>query len=185
MRTLVFAVLLACCGCSAESDGRITPKEPEFLVPDHSLPAFGGQLVGTDRGEFVGKLMFQDEAGDLQTLLDENVHGIVENPAGIFVFTGLAHLGGNEGYVYVVSLGADERVKTDLLGHLPGAPSQVTLQPDGSATFLVYSGFSGDRQLYECYSLTGNIVRRSHDCLPPKAMGPNNSFKPKPLRGSA
>ncbi len=101
-------------------------------------------------------------------MLNENVHGIVKNSAGIFVFTGLAHLGNNEGYIYMVALGANEQVQTTLLGRLPGAPTQVSPKGDGSTTFLVYSGFSNNRPLYECYSLTGRMVSRAYDCLPPK-----------------
>jgi hypothetical protein len=155
------------------------------LVPDHALAAFGGQLFGTDRGEWIGKVVFQDAAGNLQTLLNENVHGIVRNSAGIFVFTGLAHMGTNEGYIYTVALSANQQVQTALLGRLPGAPSQVSQKADGSITFLVFTGTSANRRAYECYSLTGKTVSRSYDCLPPKALGANNSFKPKPLRGSA
>jgi hypothetical protein len=157
----------------------------EIILPDHVLPAFGGKLLGTDRGEWVGKLMFQDEAGNLKTILNENVHGIVENSAGIFVFTGLSHLTLNEGYIYIIDQGANEDVGAALLGRLPGAPHQVTQVRDGSTSFLVFSGFKDDHQYFECYALIGKIFSHSNACLPPKPLGANNSFKPKPLRGSA
>ena len=172
MRLLALAVLLACCGCSEPPNSQIAPTpQPETVIPGHVLPAFEGQLVGTDRGEWIGKLTFQDAAGNLKTLLNENVHGIVQNPAGIFVFTGLAHMDVNDGYIYEVAQGASDHVQTTLLGRLPGAPTQVSPKPDGSTTFLVYSGYSGNRGLFECYSLTGKVVKRAYDCLPPKAAG--------------
>lgn len=184
MRPLQLTVLLACSGCTVESDTRTQASKPEILIPDHTLRAFDGQLLGTDRGEWIGQLIFQDATGNLNPLLKENVHGIIENSAGVFVFTGLAHLGINEGYIYVVTLGPNEQVEASLLGRLPGAPAQLAQQPDGSTTFLVYAGYKGNRQVYECYSLTGKIVSHSNGCLPPKRLSSNNLFKPNLLRGS-
>jgi hypothetical protein len=37
---------------------------------------------------------------------------------------------------------------------------------------LVYSGISNGRSLFECYQLTGKIVSRAHNCLPPRVAGP-------------
>ena len=88
MRPLLLTAMLVLSGCSVEQPTPI--QAPEVIVPDYSLDAFGGHLLGTDRGEWIGKLMFQDADGNLTTLLNENVHGIVENADGIFAFTGLA-----------------------------------------------------------------------------------------------
>jgi hypothetical protein len=167
MRSLLLMVMLALCGCSAEQ--RTPTKVREIFVPDYSLEAFGGRLLGTDRGEWIGKLMFQDSDGNLSTILAENVHGIVKNPKGVFVFTGLAHLSLNEGYIYSVTREPDGRVLASRLGRLPVAPTRVSqLQPGDATSFLVYSGFSNDRPLFECYQLQGMIVSRAQDCLPPK-----------------
>jgi len=166
MRPLLLTVMLVLCGCSAEQ--RAPTQAHEVVVPDHSLDAFGGHLLGTDRGEWIGKLMFQDADGNLTTLLNENVHGIVHNQDGIFAFTGLAHGTLNEGYIYIVSR-EPSGPSVSRLGRLPGAPTRVRqLQPDGATSFLVYSGFSNNRPLFECYQLAGKIVSRGHDCLPPK-----------------
>ena len=171
MRLVPFALLLACAGCSPEPPARQAAPVQRTEVIDHALPAFGGELLGTDRGEWIGKLMFRDADGDVRTLLDENVRGIVRTSAGIFIFTGLAHLRTNEGFIHRVTLAESGEVKTTLLGRLPGEPAQVTQNADGSAVFLVYAGFSGDRRLFECYSLAGEIVSRSQDCLPQKDGG--------------
>lgn len=112
--------------------------------------------------------MFEDEAGNVQTLLNENVHGIVENTAGIFVFTGLSHLSINEGYIYIVATEEDEKLRLSRLGRLPGAPRQIQKHADGSISFLVFAGYRDDRRYYECYSLTGEIVARSTNCAQPK-----------------
>lgn len=137
------------------------------MVVDYSLPAFDGKLLGTDEGEWIGSLMHQDETGKIHALLNENVHGIIRNNAGIFVFTGLSHLGTNEGYIYAVAQGRDGSINTRLLGRLPGAPSKVRQLPDGSTSFLVHVGYKDDGQHFECYSLNGDVVSRSLDCSPP------------------
>jgi hypothetical protein len=167
MRSLLLTVMLVLCGCSAEQ--RVPTQVQNVVVPDYSLEAFDGRLLGTNRGEWIGKLMFQDADGNLSTVLAENVHGIVKNPDGIFVFTGLAHGSANEGYIYTLTRESDGPVLASRLGRLPGAPARVNQpQPEGPTSFLVYSGFSNNRPLFECYRLTGKIVSRAHDCLPPK-----------------
>lgn len=167
MRPLLLTVMLVLCACSAEQ--RAPAQTRQIVVPDHSLNAFGGHLLGTNRGEWIGKLIFRDADGNLDTVLTENVHGIVRNPEGVFVLTGLAHGTANEGYIFVIARESDGPVTASRLGRLPGAPTQVSqLQPDGVTTFLVYSGFSSNRPLFECYQLAGKIVSRAHDCLPPK-----------------
>lgn len=171
MRLLLLAVVLASWGCSSEESAPSGNRQ--IVVPDYALDAFGGRLLGTDHGEWIGKLMFQDADGDVDTLLSENVHGIVENSEGIFVFTGLAHLSINDGFIYVVARNPSGELVASRIGKLPGAPTRVT-QPQigGATTFLVYSGYSNDRQLFECYQLIGKIVSRAYDCLPPKSSGP-------------
>lgn len=167
MRSLLLTAILLLCNCSAEQPTPVAQRH-RTVVPDYSLDAFGGHLVGTDRGEWIGELMFQDAEGNLDTVLKENVVGIVRNNDGVFAFTGLAHLGTDEGYIYVISP-ARKGVVASRLERLPGAPSQVSQPHPGDATsFLVYSGFSNDRPLFECYQLVGKLVTRGYDCSPPK-----------------
>jgi hypothetical protein len=189
MRSFALTLLMLVSGCSQEpqapSSGK--PPKPKVVTPDYALPAFGGRLLGTDHGEWIGELLFQDETGDIETILHENVHGIVENHAGVFVFTGLHQMNTNAGYIYTVTLTDKHDVVATRLGRIPGAPSDVIQHPDGTTTFLVDTGRHDrkGRSIYECYELIGKVVRSSLACLPPKPLGANNSFKPKPLRGSA
>lgn len=167
MRSLLLMAMLVLGGCSA--DQGTAARTDEIVVPDYSLDAFGGRLLGIDRGEWIGKLIFQDSAGNLQTILNENVHGIVKNPDGIFVFTGLAHMGTNEGYILLAARKPDGPVTLSRLGRLPGAPTHISQsQPEGVTSFLVFTGTSGNRPRFECYQLAGSTVSRGHGCLPPK-----------------
>jgi len=54
-----------------------------------SLSAFEGRLVGTDRGEFGGELVFRARDGSIQSVLKDNVQGIFKMPFGLVVFAGL------------------------------------------------------------------------------------------------
>ncbi|GAB6197501.1 hypothetical protein PAGU2595_028360 [Lysobacter xanthus] len=185
MKTVaVVLVALALASCSRKGEQSIEPRQ--VVVPDYAIDAFGGRLLGTNQGEWVGRLYFQDPAGSLHVLLKENVHGIARNSAGTFVFTGLAHLGINEGYVYRVVPSSGDIPAVALVGRLPGEPSQVTPQPAGATSFLVFSGrqAASGRWVYDCYELNGSVVSPSTRCQPPKP-GANNSSKPTPLRGAA
>lgn len=136
--------------------------------PDHSMQAFGGLLIGTDRGEWIGRLQFQDTAGGIHTILEKNVLGIVKNTDGVFVFTGLNHLGLNEGLVYVVKPDAHDMPRPELLTRLSGKPIRIHQEPGGTTTFLVSPGPRDEqgRFVYECYRLVGQAVSRGTGCLP-------------------
>ena len=165
MRSLLLMSILALLGVASQRVAFAQPGE----TADHSLAAFGGHLLGTDRGEWVGKLTFQDANGNLVALINENVHGIVKNSEGIFVFTGLAHMSLNEGEIFAVTRTPDGKLTASSVGYLPGAPSRVRQrEPGGATSFLVYSGFRGDQRLFNCYQLIGKVVSRGQDCLPPE-----------------
>ena len=149
----------------------------------YSLEAFGGSLYGDSQGEFGGGLYFRDQADRSYEVIDQNVHGIVRNKAGVFVFTGLSHMSHNTGYIYRISVGADQHLVPARLGRLPGAPSQVHQHPDGVTSFLVYTGYLADGKHYKCLALDGLTVSESNLCDAPSHRSPNNSFKPSPLRG--
>jgi len=187
MRSFALILLVLFCGCSeSEQVPQQTPQAPHVIIADYVHSAFGGKLLGTDRGEWTGELLFQDGTGGVERILHENVQGIVENHAGIFVFTGLHHMGTNVGYIYTITLTSNNDVVATRLGSIPGAPSDVIQHPDGTASFLVateHYDLKG-RAVYDCYELAGKLVKHSLGCLPPNSLGANNSFKPNPLRGS-
>lgn len=168
MRRLTLGLLPLLIGCSVDNEPG-APHVSPVVVADHSMPAFDGQLSGVDRGEFEGGgLYYRESDGTSRRILDQNVHGIIKNESGIFVFTGLAHMLTNEGYIYAVSRTPSGQIQASLLGRLPGSPAQVEQAANGTTSFLVRTDrFNNSRPVFDCYALDGSIVTRSHDCRTP------------------
>jgi hypothetical protein len=180
----LLSLLLVGCAADVADTPTVAPRATE---PDHSLSAFGGRLLGTDRGEWIGQLVFERPNGKQETLLRENVIGIIRNPSGVYVFTGLAHMGGNDGFIYRVAPSSAGHINITLLGRLPGVPSNITQDPQQVVSFLVSTGLfdSAGREVLQCLRLIGEQVEPGHACLPPRKLGSNNSSKPNLLRRSA
>jgi len=171
VRPALRAVFLVLYGLTLQATAQpaddATVSAPRF--PVYSAEAFGGRLIGTDHGEWGGKLEFEDPAGGRQTILEENIRAIIKNQDGVFVFTGLAHMGLNRGAVYVVNADANSAPRPALFAKLPGAPVRVHQEADGTARFLISTG-PRDAQgkfVYACYQLAGKVVERGTGCLPP------------------
>jgi hypothetical protein len=127
-------------------------------VPAYALAAYGGQLLGGDRGEWGGELLFRDSKGEIHRLLENNVHGIFEMPFGIVVFTGLAHMNSNQGAIYIVSRNRNNDISVNISRHLPGAPRDVFRTETGDVVFRVSTGKFKDKGAYgeeilDCYLL--------------------------------
>jgi hypothetical protein len=89
-----------------------------------------GLLVGSNRGEWGGELVFLNERGEQLRLLDVNTRGIHAMPFGIVAVTGLAHLGFNAGALYLVKEAGASYVATKWR-ILPGAPSESGFLENG------------------------------------------------------
>lgn len=125
----------------------------------YQLSAFGGELMGDDRGEWGGELMFRDAQGGVHKVLGKNVHGIYVMPFGVAVFTGLAHMGMNSGEVYLVSLAKDGSAVATPFRTLAGAPMEMVRAVSGELVFKVPSGHFrhvGDHmeEDRDCYRMT-------------------------------
>jgi hypothetical protein len=147
-------------------NGRITTIA--HVTPTYRLKAFGGELMGDERGEFGGELMFRDQHGVVHRLLKDNVHGIFQMSFGIVVFTGLAHLSLNSGNIYLVTA-SPGGVVAGLFRELPGAPDQVVRDSSGDLHFKVFTrrfekNEAGEEgPVEDCYRMTksGTIERIS------------------------
>lgn len=111
-------------------DNMVEHRKEIQEVPHVALRVDGGWLVGGNRGEWGGELVFIDDAGASSKLLEENVEDIHRLGDRIVALTGLAHLSMNEGKVIEV-----ERVgghwKTRMWRALPGAPQGSWLAGTG------------------------------------------------------
>ncbi len=133
-----------------------------------AVPAFGGHLVGTDRGEWIGELAYVARDGTRQTLLRDNVFGIANGGAGTFVIAGLAHGTINRGAVYRIDRAADDTFSVNQVIVLTGSPSQVRTYSDGTADFLVLEGWiDDDRRHFRCYRLANARAESANTCEPP------------------
>lgn len=59
-----------------------------------------GWLIGYDAGEFGGGLWWADDNGRKKKLTGRNVHAIISRGPKLLVFTGLDHMGVDEGQIY-------------------------------------------------------------------------------------
>lgn len=104
---------------------------------DYVFNAFGGELLGADRGEWGGELVFRDANGSVHPLLKRNVRGIVRMPYGIIVFTGLAHMGRSTGAIFRIAKRNDGAVVATWLHALRGTPGDVRWTTHGDLVFSV------------------------------------------------
>lgn len=122
--------------------------------PDYVLAAFGGRLLGADRGEWGGELVFRDAGGTVHPVLKGNVRGIVEMPFGLIVLTGLNHLGSGTGAIFRVEKHRDGKVVATRKYSLRGGPDDVRWTTDGDLVFSVH------------YASRGGLFDRTHvQCL--------------------
>lgn len=134
MRLSAIALLtcaIAGCGGIGSSDiPSATPSARDRY--QHQIPAFGGRLLGSDHGEWGGRLSFQYEDGTLVPLLDTNVVGLHRMPFGVVVVTGFWHLTADDGKLLLVTRNGDRKLRVDLLAVLPHAAVESWQRKDGS-----------------------------------------------------
>src|SRR5688572_25520084 len=118
MRTIIAILLVAtCAACQPSHESALTEagrEQAEVLrqaETKQSLKAFGGTVIGKDKGEWGGEVAFVEADGTKYRLVADNSHGIFATPEGVVALTGLVHLGANRGMVYRLSRPAGERVK--------------------------------------------------------------------------
>lgn len=122
-----------------DSDGE--KKTTQNQTPNVGLKTPAGVLVGADRGEWGGELMYLDGKSAPLRLLDGNVRGIHRHPAGIVVVTGLAHMMSNRGALYRAKTVGSGKYEVSYWKTLPGAPRASGILPNGD---LFVSCIGGD-----------------------------------------
>jgi hypothetical protein len=100
---VLIAVLASCFSCCALADTEEDVIKSMSYNPKiklvHKLAAFDGLLLGFDGGEWGGALIFLGKQGRATKVYDSNIRGIVTAGHRILVFSGLAHMGSNEGKI--------------------------------------------------------------------------------------
>lgn len=108
-----------------------------FQKADYVFHAFDGELLGADRGEWGGELVFRNAKGDLQRVLKRNIDGIVRMPFGVVVFTGLSHLGYSAGAVFRLEKLTDGGLVAKRLHTLRGPAEGFRWTTGGDLVFSV------------------------------------------------
>ncbi|RUL75982.1 hypothetical protein [Dyella choica] len=154
---------------ASRSGGTTDAPHSSFLAPRHFLQAFGGELEGSDGGEFGGHLTFLHPDGSTDLLLDRDVRAIVQFPSGVAVLTGLDHLGMSSGAIYKIDQKSNGSLHASLLHPLRGAPDNfrwttrgdllfdVMVRPRLRHTFI-------ERSSSQCFVLTKEIRLRRQWC---------------------
>ena len=139
------------------------------VTPQIGIPAYGGLILGSDRGEWGGELAFRGPDGNVQVFLHEPVEAIEEISGNYLAFVGLAHLSANRGSLYRVIRDETEGAKIELFSKLSGAPIYVTRGRNDEVLFLTHSDRFKRKGLraipiFDCHSIEDDLVIRRVPC---------------------
>ena len=144
-------------------------SRPSLLTPRHFLQAFGGELEGSDGGEFGGHLIFRSQDDSTDLILDGDVRAIVHFNSSAVVITGLDHLDVNSGAIYQVDQKSDGSIHASLLHSLLGAPNDFRWTTSGDLVFDIMVRPDFNHAFYEwpprqCFVLTKGWELRRRWC---------------------
>jgi hypothetical protein len=184
-RIIAITALIALAGCGDPQPAALPNLPAEYVpmeivysewddeadapLPNIQITVFGGTLLGSDAGEFGGKLAFQDAEGRTFELVQENVQVMLQRGGEVIVITGLSHMATNYGRVWLVSASPGGEVSARLLHQLPGAPRNMGMSPSTDAIWFTAST-GGLNWLgryissYECSLLDRELRLMEVDC---------------------
>jgi hypothetical protein len=123
-----------------------------------------GWLIGFDAGEWGGRLLWISPDGSTKKeLLRENVRGLIQSTTGVFVVTGLSHLGFSEGKIFHVEKGEDGDWAAKLLVDFRGKPHTFTQESPDS--LLVVARYESSQDAFD------NFVQKPGDLWRVKSSG--------------
>ena len=97
-----------------------------------------GWLIGSDAGEWGGKLFWFSENGNHKTeLLKDNIRGIARVADEIFILSGMRHLGIDEGKIFKLAKDEKGSLKVQFLIDLKTQPQTFTAKNDQSTVIAV------------------------------------------------
>ena len=134
---------------SIEKDNLIIKKDNEKYKNTHQYKSKNYTFIGSDKGEWGGKLEVVDKKGKSKILLYDNIIEMIFHNKSLYVFTGLAHMGMNHGAIYKVN-SLNHSPTLERLTLLAGQPSAIFKKKNKSkASFLIVTadGLVGYEQL--------------------------------------
>lgn len=107
-------------------------REQIEQTPDVAYRVEGGWLLGSNRGEWGGELVYSGDDGTFQEIRSDNIEDIYRLGERYIATSGLAHLTSNYGAVFEVFRKDDRQWQARIWRTLPGAPlaSWITLSGD-------------------------------------------------------
>ena len=121
-------------------DNMVEHRRTVSQTPSVALRTEQGWLVGGDRGEWGGELVFIGDDGRRQTLLEQNVKDIYAFGGRYVATVGLAHMLSSDGEVVEISRLPDGAWRADTWRVLPGAPSMSYLTRQGELLVATVGG---------------------------------------------
>ena len=122
---------------SIEKNNLIIKTDKEEYKNTHQYKSQNYTFVGTNKGEWGGKLEAINKKGKSKIILYDNIIEMIYHNKSLFVFTGLAHMGMNRGAIYKIN-SLNRSPTVERLTLLPGAPSAIFKKKNNNkASFLV------------------------------------------------
>lgn len=134
-------------------------------APKIKLECKDGDLLGYNRGEWGGGLVFKSRKTDsLRLIIDDNIKSVYPVKNGFIVLTGLAHLSYDGGSVYCVHRDINDNFITRKLHTLPSSPKQSQLLKNGEVIVSLRNN--------ECF-----IINSNSDLIKTKSIDLSESMK--------
>lgn len=102
-------------------DNMVEHRRKISQTPQVGVRVPNGWLLGADRGEWGGELVFKEDNKEPYYILEENIGGLFKLGERFIAVTGLAHLTLNNGLIYEVKF-MDGKWRAEPWRALPGAP---------------------------------------------------------------
>lgn len=133
--------------------------------PEHAANFANGILLGGNRGEWGGELIFRDRKGKDRKILNENIISITVSSKEAFVLTGLSHLGSNFGALYALPSNENFGVGLpSLVAKFDKPPEALEFNDDLGFRIAFRSPKVSVNTLYVCYSPLSNGKSREIPC---------------------
>lgn len=125
------------------------PPSADHLIEAHmphvALRVAGGWLLGADRGEWGGELVYASDDGRKQRVLDGNIEDVYSLGGQLIALGGIAHMLSNEGVVYRLRESVRGEWTAEPWLQLPGAPfsswpvdtGEILVNTHGGGTILI------------------------------------------------